>query len=295
MVCRAATVLPFLPFLVWDARALAYGLYGSYQQVMKGFVWVSTTWVQHTIGTTALLLAFGWSRAVEAVQIVAMAGIYAVSAAALSRGRRPLPWMALALLVFSMTTYLYFDVFLLFVCAALADVPRVVGRRIAVTWTALLAASVLLVAAGAWLVIPIDSAIDAGTTDARPFLYAGFSTDEREGDITYAWIDGTRAEVLIARRSRRDALIDLVCEPHLPSRTAVQQLSASLNGTVIGTVTLKDGWQHVALNAPGRAWQIGTNQLTLFLSTAVSPKEAGLSDDARKLSIAVDRVIVTTP
>ena len=75
----------------------------------------------------------------------------------------------------------------------------------------------------------------------------------------------------------------------------MQQLSASLNGTMIGTVTLKGGWQHVELSAPGRAWQIGVNELTLFLSSAVSPQEIGLSDDARKLSLAVDRLMVRTP
>lgn len=101
--------------------------------------------------------------------------------------------------------------------------------------------------------------------------------------------------MLIARRSRRDAVIDIVCQPHLPTRDAVQQLSASLNGTVIGTMTLKDGWQQVSLAAPSRAWQIGVNELTLFLSSAVSPKDLGLSDDARKLSLAVDRLTVRTP
>jgi hypothetical protein len=64
---------------------------------------------------------------------------------------------------------------------------------------------------------------------------------------------------------------------------------------VIGTVTLVAGWQHIELPAPGRAWQIGVNELTLFLSSAVSPKELGLSEDARRLSIAVDRLTVRTP
>ena len=134
-----------------------------------------------------------------------------------------------------------------------------------------------------------------GTTAARRYLYAGFSNDEREGDVTFSWINGTRAELLVPRRSRRDAIIDLVCEPHLPAAGASQQLSASLNGTVIGTVTVTDGWQHVQLQAPGRAWQIGVNRLTLSLASAVSPKELGLSEDTRRLSLAVDRLTVRTP
>ncbi|HEX3645386.1 MAG TPA: hypothetical protein VHT95_07245 [Vicinamibacterales bacterium] len=296
----AATLLPFLPFAIWDPRALQYGLYGSYQSVMKGFVWTSTTWVQHTIGITGWLIACGWSRAVEMVQITVLAAVYALIAAAIRRGARPLPWMALALLAFSMTTlwpviYLYFDVCLLLICAALAELPQTSTRGVASTWGAPLAASFSAVAIAAWLMIPINAAIDAGTVADRPYLYSGFSSDERQGEITFSWINGTRAEMLIPRRSRRDAVIDIVCEPHLPKPDAVQQLSASLNGTVIGTVTLKDGWQHVELPAPGRAWQIGVNELRLFLSSAVSPKELGLSDDGRKLSLAVDRLMVRTP
>src|SRR5207245_2438687 len=101
------------------------------------------------------------------------------------------------------------------------------------TWFGLVAASLVVVIAAAWIVIPIDPAIDAGTNDGRQYLYSGFSSDEREGDTTYAWVNGTRAELLIPRRSRRDAVIDLVCQPHLATATSVQQLSASLNGTVI--------------------------------------------------------------
>ena len=40
---------------------------------------------------------------------------------------------------------------------------------------------------------------------------------------------------------------------------------------------------------------IGVNELTLFLSSAVSPQELGLSGDTRRLSIAVDRLMVRTP
>jgi hypothetical protein len=295
----AAVLIPFLPFAIWDFHALQYGLYGSYQSVMKGFVWISTTWVQHTIGTTGPMLTHGWGRGVETLQVIVLLAVYAAIAAAIRRGRRPLPWMALALFAFSMTTlwpvtYIYFDVALLFVCAAISDLPAPT-RRISAIWTPALALSLTLVVAVAWFVVPVDAAIDAGTSDGRPFLYSGFSSDEREGATTFAWINGTRATMLIARRSRRDATIDLACEPNLPQAGSVQQLGASLNGTVIGTVTLTAGWQHVTFAAPGRAWQIGVNELTLFLSSAVSPRELGLSDDGRKLSLAVDRLTVRTP
>jgi len=48
----------------------------------------------------------------------------------------------------------------------------------------------------------------------------------------------------------------------------------------------------VAVEAPSHAWQIGVNQLVLHFATAVSPTEAGMGDDTRKLSAALDRVVV---
>ena len=296
----AACVVPFLPFAIWDGPALRYALYGSYQAVIKGFVWQSTDWAQHTLGLTGTLLSHGWGRAVEVVQALTMVGVYAACAWAVRAGRRPLPWLAFALLAFSMTTlwpvsYIYLDVCLLCIAAAATEVPWAGSSSPSRAWVLVLALSCAIVGLRVWTDIPVDGAIDAGTDAGRASLYAGFSSDERQGDVTFAWVNGTRAEMLIPRRSRRDAVIDIVCQPHLPTPGAVQQLSASLNGTVIGTVTLKEGWQHVELPAPGRAWQIGVNELTLFLSSAVSPQELGLGDDGRKLSVAVDRLMVRTP
>jgi hypothetical protein len=53
----AAVVLPLLPFAIVDFAPLRYAFYGSYQTVIKGFVWTSTTWVQNTVGVTGWLLA----------------------------------------------------------------------------------------------------------------------------------------------------------------------------------------------------------------------------------------------
>ena len=224
---------------------------------MKAFVWVSTDWVQHTIGTTGLLLSHGWGRAVEIVQVVAMLAVYGAAAAAIRRGRRPLPWMAFALLVFSMTTlwpviYLYFDVCLLCVCRgagghAVGCARARRGRR----GPARSPRRSLILAIG-----DVDRRAGQRVDRRRhrrgsrlPLFRVLRATSARD-DVTFAWINGTRAEILIPRRSRRDATIDLVCQPHLPTPGVVQQLSASLNGTIIGTVTLKAG---LAARRAGRA------------------------------------------
>jgi hypothetical protein len=304
-VLAAAVIGPYLPFALWDLAALKYALYGSYETVMKGFVWTSTDWAQNTIGITGLLLRAGWQRAVEPVQIALMLALYAVIWRRLGSPpvqgparRSPLPWMGAALLAFSMTTlwpvsYIYLDVFLLFTCAALAESTWLRSRPLASAWTASLAVAGLAAALTTRLDVTVNPTIDVGSAVDRPALYSGFSVDEHDGDRTFAWIDGPHAELLVPRRSRTDADVLIVCQPNQP-RGAAQEMSVALNGWLLGTVPLHDGWQTVSLPAPARAWQIGVNELTMSFSSAVSPMQNGESQDRRRLSAGLDRVSVQT-
>lgn len=298
LLLAAAAILPYLPFAIWDRKALTFALYGSYQQLMKGFVWTQTTWVQQTVGVMGLLLRAGYQRFAEVVQVGAMLAVYAGAWRSIAAGRRPLTWMALALFTFSLTTlwpvhYIYLDVFLLWTCAMLADMPWPATGRVWPAWCASLAATALVLIAVAWIDVPRDPTIDVGIGRTRPLLYRGFSSNEGD-DPTFAWIEGNQAEILVARRSRSDAVITIVCQPHLPSQNSMQQMSVALNGTVLGTVTLREGWHPATFDAPAKAWQIGVNELTFSLSTAMSPRETGTGDDDRKLSAAIDRLTVRT-
>jgi len=290
----AAVALPLLPFAVVDLASLKFAFYTSYQNVIKGFVWTSTNWVQNTVGTTGLLLARGWTSAVEPVQIVALLAVSLATWARLRRGDDAVVWSAIGLLAFSMTTlwpvvYLYFDVFLLLVSAALVrEWPDT--ARVWPWWSRSLASAALVLLVVTLATVPMRASIDVGTPAARPWLYAGFSGDER-ADRDYAWIDGTRAKLLVPSLLRRDATIEMVCEPYLVAGGR-QQLTAALNTIVLGTVEIADGWQRVSFRAPARAWQIGGNELELFLASATAPRDAGEGSDTRRLSLAVDRLNV---
>jgi hypothetical protein len=98
--------------------------------------------------------------------------------------------------------------------------------------------------------------------------------------------------MLVPRRSRAHATIELECEPFLPTRVTTQEMNAVLNGVLLGTVRLREGWQSVAFEAPPRAWQIGVNELVLSFSSAAAPRDFGDGDDGRKLSVAFDRLTV---
>ena len=292
----ASVALPFVPFAVADFRALAYALYGSYQHLMKEFVWTSTPWAHNTVGITGLLLRGGWTSLVEPTQIVSMVVVYAATFIRLGRGDNPTPWMAMSLLVFSMTTlwpvhYIYLDVFLLLVCGVIAEF-RFLQRWHRFAVSVPLCASLLAVVIG--LDIPTRPIVDVRRPSNRVFLYTGFADDER-GDRSLVWVDKDRADVLLPRRTRGDARIDIVCQPNLPDAAAVRDMSVSLNGTVLGTITLHPGWQTVTLDAPARAWQYGVNRLGLSFSAGGPPPESGAGRDSRELSVAFARFAVRTP
>ena len=293
LALAAAIAIPFLPFALADFASLKFALYDSYQIMMKTFVWTSTNWTERSIGVTGRLIARRWTGAVEIAQIAAMIAVYAAAWIAIRRGRPPVPWMAASLLAFSMTTlwpvvYIYFDVFLLFACAALAETTWV-RQSPAIAWLTTFAVCVLVEAAAALAMIPANPSIDAGTDRDRPYLYAGFSTDEHMPDRTYAWVEGTQATILVPRRSRSAATIEILCQPHGPERMTVV-----LNTTLLDTVSLDGGWRTVSLAAPPQAWQYGVNELKLTMSSAPSPREIGEGPDPRKLSIAIDRLNVAT-
>jgi len=242
-----------------------------------------------------VLLSNGLQRFVDGFQALVMLAVYAASWLAMGRGRPPVAWMGLALLAFSMTTlwpvtYVYFDVFLLFAAAVAAEVVTGLVRPLTQAWTATAAAATVLVVATAAVMLPQSPSLDAGVACGRPFLRSGFTGDERDGDRTFAWVDGRHASILLQRRTARAAVIDVSCQPALPSASSAQQMSAVLNGALLGTVVLAPGWHQISLTAPAPAWRIGVNELELFLSSSTSP--AGASDDRRQLSVAIDHVTV---
>ena len=292
-----AVALPFLPFAIWDARALSYALYGSYQNVIKGFVWTSTTWAQHTIGLTGVLLSNGLQRFVDGFQALVMLAVYAASWLAMRRGRPPVAWMGLALLAFSMTTlwpvtYVYFDVFLLFAAAVAAEVVTGFVRPHHASLDGDRGGHYAAGRGERGRDAAAESLGRCGRRRRTAFPATGFTGDEREGDRTFAWVDGRRASILLPRRTARAAVIDVLCQPALASASSVQQMSAVLNGALVGTVVLARGWHQISLTAPAPAWRIGVNELELFLSTSTSPAGAGAQDDRRQLSVAIDRVTV---
>jgi len=286
------------PFIAWDYRAIWESMVLSYPRVMKAAVWpVLARPGMETIGVTEWLLEQHREWLVTPVQIAAMVGVYAAAWAAIGRAH-PLPWMALALFAFSMTTlypvhYLYYDVLLLLVCGALAETLEAApGCTSLKAWALSLIAlaAVMFVAVGT-VASPFPRVAAGQVSGDRPFR-AGFAASERDGSRDFSWIVGSDARIVLPRSSAAAADIVLTAQSPFDDEQPPQRMAAILNGTLLTETTVPAGWQEIRIAAPRSAWWIGFNELRLVFSSTVSPRAAGAGDDPRPLALGLSRVDV---
>ena len=287
------------PFVLWDYRAVWDSMILSYPRVMRAAVWpVLARPGMETIGVTEWLLEHRRESLVAPVQIVVMFAAYVAAWVAIVRWRRPLPWMALALFTFSMTTlypvqYLYYDVLLLLVSAALAEMLAFPQAGPAVTtWTL----SLIVPAFVVWVTLRIVAApfpqVVVGDRSAARHLLNGFAAGEFVGTRHFAWIVGNEARIVLPRSSASAADIVLSTESPFDGHQPPQRMTAVLNGALVAETTIPAGWHQIRIPTPRRAWWIGFNELRLSFSSTLSPRDVGVGDDSRALALAISRIDV---
>ncbi|HEV2985694.1 MAG TPA: hypothetical protein VGX46_14970 [Vicinamibacterales bacterium] len=299
VVLMITIAVALAPFIVWDYRAIWDGMVLSYPRVMKAAVWpVLVRSGIETVGLTEWLLERHLEWLVVPAQVTVMTAVYGATWPAIRRGLRPLPWMALALLAFSMTTlypvqYLYYDVLLLLVSGAMTETLEAGPARMAARpWFVSLTALVVLVFATMRTVMSPFPSVAAGDPDMP--LRAGFARSESDGHRQFSWIVGNEAKIILPRSSAMAATIVLTAQsPPFDGEHPPQRVTAILNGKMLAETTIPDGWHETRFTAPRQAWWIGFNELQLVFSSTVSPREVGAGDDPRRLALGVSRVDVT--
>lgn len=132
--------------------------------------------------------------------------------------------------------------------------------------------------------------IDIGTSDEW-LLGAGWHQAEREGATTFRWA-GSSAQVLVpldhAAPLRVQVRLHAFGFPGAPE----QSLVLAVNGHLHGPVPVQPGWHTAELDVDEGAWRSGLNRVELRFGWARQPAEAGLGNDTRPLSAAVDYVRV---
>ena len=285
------------PFLLWNPRALWEQMVLSYPRVIEGAVWpVLAKPGLETIGVTEWLLERRLDVWVVPIQFAAMLAAYAAAWVALARGRPALPWMALALFAFSMTTlypvhYLYYDVLLLLVCAAVAETLRTADlRRMAVSWLGSIATLAVLTLIAVRTTVPPFPHAAIGDGPSRRMLQDGFSGIEYDGPRGFSWIVGPTARIALPRSSAAAADIVLTGESPFDANQPPQRMTAVLNGSLLGEIVIPAGRQEIRIAAPRSAWWIGFNDLRLSFAATQSPREAGTGPDTRPLAESVGRI-----
>ena len=188
-------------------------------------------------------------------------------------------------------TYVYFDVLLLLAAALLAgavtfDTPR--PPSIAGSWTAIAAATLALVGRQRGTHAAGHSGRRCGhrwgAPSCDPVLPA---TSAREIGRSPGSKAGMRRSCCRAAPREPPSSTSSAVRASRP-RLRRSQISALLNGAVVGTVVLPPGWNQISLAAPAQAWRIGVNELELFLSSSATSNNG----DRRQVSVAIDRVTV---
>ena len=289
------------PFVASDYRAVWDSMVLSYPRVMRSAVWpVLARPGLETIGVTESLIERHHESLVVPAQIAAMLAAYTGGWIAIRRDRPALPWMALALCAFSMTTlypvhYLYYDVLLLLVADALA--PAVAGtpaRRIATPWTlSLVATAALMVIVTRSVALPFPHVVP-GRVSRDGELRSGFAPIEHDGQRAFAWVVGHEARIVLPRSSADAADIILTARSPFTVDQPPQQMVAVLNGTVVADVAIPAGPREIRMSAARSTWWIGFNELRLVFSATAIPRESGGGDDRRPLALSVSGVDVVS-
>jgi hypothetical protein len=323
-IALAVTIaIGLAPFVLWDPRAIWDSMVASYPRVMKDAVWPELARPGlTTVGITEWLLERHREWLITPVQLVVMTIGYAAawfafgrsaeafalhptlssrSATALAERTGPLPWMALALLAFSMTTlfpvhYLYYDVLLMLASAAIADTLRAARvRPLLIPSLASVAILAAVVLAAVRLVASPYPRIAVGAGSADWPLRAGFSVVEHAGDQDFTWIVGNEARVILPRSSAAAADIVITGESPFDRGDPPQRMSAILNGTLLTDRSVPVGMQDIRIPAGRSAWWVGFNELRLVFASTVVPHDVGQGNDTRPLALSVHDIRVEKP
>jgi len=134
--------------------------------------------------------------------------------------------------------------------------------------------------------------------NGTPFLGEGWST---ETDSWAHWTDGTRATIRLRKQQgiERGSQLQMRVSAFVPPQHPRQRVAVSLNGRRLGVIELTGaqvagGPTAIHLPVPAEAGSCGDDLvLQLDLPDAESPKSLGLSEDFRRLGIAMVELWLT--
>ena len=103
----------------------------------------------------------------------------------------------------------------------------------------------------------------------------------------FRWAAAKRATVTVPRMDPVDQGITVRVLPMAHRTLPAQTLRATLNGHLLGQVTLPNGWSEQSFPAPARLWVVGANSLAFDFGHAVAPADLDpQATDQRALAVS---------
>lgn len=153
---------------------------------------------------------------------------------------------------------------------------------------------------GTWLYVDDTLAagnhrLDFGSPDAAPFLREGWSHNEQwaqDTSLNFVWSTASRSEFYLAVDELTDYEFIFHCLPFNYRVSQPQEVTVSLAGTRIGSVTLKEGWNTYRLPVPRTVLQQaapGFFRVKFEYAYVTRPSDVeSQSNDTRQLAAAFD-------
>lgn len=129
--------------------------------------------------------------------------------------------------------------------------------------------------------------LDHRHSDTSAFLVSGWYPIEPNS--SHRWMMN-KAKICLPMLSAQDTLLHLDISPFSPPGSASRDLLLEWNSIPIGSHRLQHGKQTYTFGIRKDWIDLTLNTLTLTCGEATSPKDLGLSDDSRMLSIAFHRL-----
>ena len=132
--------------------------------------------------------------------------------------------------------------------------------------------------------------LDVGSSADTRFLFGGWWDAERSDGFTFRWAKGAESSLLVPLKESVDYRLHVRCAPFGYPGSDDQVMQVHVNGVPVDTVVLREGFHDYEVVLPQRVIRAGVNDLRFSYRYAKSPREVGLSPDARVLAVRFDTI-----
>jgi len=130
--------------------------------------------------------------------------------------------------------------------------------------------------------------IDFGEENDDRFLVQGWSHREMEPRLSFRWANADESSLVVSLKEIADYKLEFRCQPFTFPAAPPQVVEVLVNGRSVDRILLHPGFHDYEVAIPKRFIRKRLNEIRFRYQYAVSPSEAGVSNDRRVLAVRFD-------